>query len=190
MTNDNQGTTTSTATNARSKRPPVWSRISAIGALVVSLATMVLLVIFTARNLLYVVAVLLGGGLAISALWIAATNRRFRWLASAAALLFVAGTVASVTGVGRGLEAVAVAMVGILAAAVLGTLALRWEVDHALTERWHRVAAARHGVVLMNPASGDGKAARFIWSTKRSSVVSPPCCSGLTTISRNSPRPR
>jgi len=161
VTNDNQGTTTSTATNARSKRPPVWSRISAIGALVVSLATMVVLVIFTARNLLYVVAVLLGGGLAISALWIAATNRRFRWLASAAALLFVAGTVASVTGVGRGLEAVAVAMVGILAAAVLGTLALRWEVDHALTERWHRVAAARHGVVLMNPASGDGKAARF-----------------------------
>ena len=139
----------------------MWSRIAAIGALVVSLATMVILIIFTARNLLYVVAALLGGGLAISALWIAATNKRFRWLATAAAVLFVAGTVASLTAVGRGLVAVAVALVGILAASVLGTLALRWEVDHALTERWHRVAAARHGVVLMNPASGDGKAARF-----------------------------
>ena len=62
---------------------------------------------------------------------------------------------------GRGLVAVAVALVGILAASVLGTLALRWEVDRALAERWHRVAAARHGVVLMNPASGDGKVARL-----------------------------
>ena len=92
---------------------------------------------------------------------IAATNEQFRWSATAAAVLFVAGTVASLTAVGRGLVAVAVAFVGILAASVLGTLALRWEVDHALTERWHRVGAARHGVVLMNPASGDGKAARF-----------------------------
>ena len=153
--------TTSGANNAWSTRPPMWSRIAAIGALVAYLATMVILIIFTARNLLYVVAALLGSGLAISALWIAATNKRFRWLATAAGVLFVAGTVASLTAVGRGLVAVAVALVGILAASVLGTLALRWEVDHALTERWHRVPAARHGVVLMNPGSGDGKAARF-----------------------------
>ena len=163
MANDHgtQSAATSDATNARLKRPPVSSRIAAIGALLVSLATMVVLIIFTARNLLYVVAALLGGGISISAIWIAATNKRFRWLATAAAVLFLAGTVASLTQVGRGLIAVVVALVGILAASMLGTLALRWEVNHALTERWHPVTAARHGVVLMNPVSGDAKVARF-----------------------------
>ena len=162
MTSDHgeQSATTPAATN-ESMRPPMWSRIAAIGTLAVSLATVLVLIVFTARNLLYLVAALLGGALAISALWIAATNKRFRWLATATGVLFVAGTVVSLTGVGRGLVAVAAALVGILAASVLGTLALRWEVDYALVERWHRVAAARHGVVFMNPASGDGKAARF-----------------------------
>lgn len=155
------GTMTSPNTNAESARPPLWSRIAAVGALVLSLVTMVILIIFTAQNLVYVVVALLGGGLAISALWIAATNRRYRWLAAAAAAVLVAVTVASVTWVGRNLVAVAVALVGILVASVLGTLALRSEVHHALAGRWYRVGAAGHGVVLVNPESGGGKAARL-----------------------------
>ena len=163
VTNDRrtQRGATSDATNAPSKRPPAWSRIVAIGALTVFGATMVVLIIFTARNLLYVAAALLASGMSISALWIAATNKRFRWLATAVAVLSLVGTVVSLTEVGRGLVAVALALVGILAASMLGTLALHWEVDDALTERWHPVAAARHGVLLMNPVSGDAKVARF-----------------------------
>ena len=142
-------------------RPPPWSRIAAVAALAVSVATMVVLIVFTARNLLYVAAALLSAGLAISALWIAATNRRFRWWAAGAAVLCVAGMVASLVAVGRGLVAVLVALAGVLVAAALGTLALRWEVRHALTARWRPVPAAQHGVAIVNPASGDGKASRF-----------------------------
>jgi diacylglycerol kinase family enzyme len=137
-------------------RPPIGSRISASGALVFSLATMVVLIVFTARNLPYVVAALLSGSLAVSSLWIAATNRRFRWWASASTVLFVAGVVASLIAVGRGLVAVAIAVAGIVVSSLLGGLALHWEIRRALVQRWRRVPAVRRGVVLMNPASGDG----------------------------------
>ncbi len=127
-----------------------------MGALVVVLATLAVLVFFTAQNVPYVLAALVSGGLTVSALWIAATNHRFRWWAAGLAVVCAAGTVASLIGEGRGLLAVAIAIVGILAASVLGTLALRWEVHHALAQRWHRVPAVRQGVVLLNPASGGG----------------------------------
>lgn len=51
------------------------SRIAAAGGLAISVATLVVLIVFTARDLLYLLASLAAGALGISALWIAATNR-------------------------------------------------------------------------------------------------------------------
>ena len=52
-------------------------------------------------------------------------------------------------------------IVGIAIASTLGSVALGWEVNEALAQRWHPVPPSRHGVVLMNPKSGDGKVARL-----------------------------
>ncbi len=141
--------------------PPFGSRIAAGGALAVSIATLAVLAVITAQDLLYALSALLAAGLAISALWIAATNRRFRWWASAAAVVLVGWTVATLVLDGRGLVSVSVAIVGIAIAWVLGTLALRWEVRRPLAGRWHPVPATGHGVILMNPKSGDGKVAKL-----------------------------
>src|SRR5271166_6009648 len=129
---------------ARGPRPPGRSRLAAGAAILVALATLVIGVVYTVQNLLYVLAALVADGLAVSALWVAATNRRFRWWAAAAAVLLVAGSVASLVAAGRGLAALGVVVVGV-----------------ALDERWRPVPATRHGVLLVNPKSGDGKAERF-----------------------------
>ncbi len=141
--------------------PPFGSRVAAGGALAVSVATLTILAAFTAKNLLYVSGSLLTGGLGISALWIAATNRRFRYWAATSAVLLVGGAIAILVAAGRGIAAVAFALVGIVAAWALGTVALRWEVRRALADRWHHVPATCRGVVLMNPRSGGGKVARL-----------------------------
>jgi diacylglycerol kinase family enzyme len=137
------------------------SRFAASGALVVSAATLAALVVFTARDLRWVLGSVLAGGLAISALWLAATNRRVRWLAAIAALVFAAAAVASIVAAGRGALAVAAALFGIVLASLLGTLALRWEVNQALQKRWHEVPPTSRGVLLMNPESGNGKVSRL-----------------------------
>jgi diacylglycerol kinase family enzyme len=141
--------------------PPIRSRAAAGGALAVSVAVLVVLVVLTAHDVVYLLACSLAGALAISALWIAATNSRFRRWATAGAALFLGGAVASLLAAGRGGVAVVVVVVGIVVAAALGILALRWEVHQALAERWHRVPATRRGVILMNPRSGDGNVARL-----------------------------
>ena len=86
----------------------------------------------TAQNLVYFVGAALTATLGISALWIAATNRRFRWWATVAAVVLVVGTVAILVADGRGIVAVAVAIFGMAAAWSLGTLALRWQVRRVL----------------------------------------------------------
>ena len=144
-----------------SDAPPVGSRVAACCALLVSAGTLTVLIVFTARDLPYVLASLAAGALAISALWISATNRRSRYWAATAAVLLVAAAVASLVAAGRGAVAVATVLVGILVASALGTLALRWEVREALAKRWQPVPPTRHGVVFMNPRSGDGKVARL-----------------------------
>ena len=121
----------------------------------------IVLAVFTAKNLLYVFGSLLAGALGISALWIAATNRRYRWWAASSAVLLIGGAVVVLFAAGRGIVAVAVALVCIGAAWLCGTLALRWERHRALAERWQFAPATRHGVVIMNPKSGGGKVARF-----------------------------
>ena len=105
----------------QSQAPPIGSRIAAASALAVSVVSLVVLIAFTARDLRYVLTSVFAGALGISASWIAATNRRFRWWATAAALLFVGGAVASLVAAGRGLVAVAIVIAGTAAAAALGT---------------------------------------------------------------------
>ena len=66
----------------------------------VSLATLVALILLTTKNLLFVVASTLFVSLGISALWIAATNRRFRLWAAVGAVLLVGAAVASLVAAG------------------------------------------------------------------------------------------
>jgi len=141
--------------------PAIGSRIAAGFALVIYVATVVVLAVFTARDLPYFLSSTVAGALATSALWIAATNRRFRWRAAAATALLIAAAIASLVAAGRGAVAVATVIFGIVAASALGDLALRWEVREAVDRRWHDVGPARRGVVLMNPRSGDSKVVRF-----------------------------
>ncbi|MGA3217157.1 MAG: diacylglycerol kinase family protein [Acidimicrobiales bacterium] len=141
--------------------PPLGSRLAAASALAVSALTLAFLVVFTARDLAYVLGSVAAGSLGISALWIAATNHRFRLGAAVSAIVLVAAAVASLVMVGRGAVAVVTVIIGITVASALGTLALRWEVHQAIAERWHEVPATRHGVVLMNQKSGNGKIAKL-----------------------------
>jgi diacylglycerol kinase family enzyme len=127
----------------------------------VSVAVLVVLIVLTAHDGLYLLACLLAAVLSISALWIAATYRRFHGWTAAGAVLSLAGVVASLLAAGRGAVAVAVVVGGIVVAAALGILALRWEVHRALAQRWHHVPATRRGVILMNPMSGGGTVARL-----------------------------
>lgn len=146
--------------NSRPEKPPFRSRLSATVSLVVVTATLVLIGL-TARELVYVILALVAGTLAVSALWIAATNRRFRWFAAAGAVACVGGSIAALVASGRGIVAIVLVLVGLLVASALGSLALRWEVHHALAERWRDVPPTAHGVVLMNPKSGGGKVERY-----------------------------
>lgn len=137
-------------------KPSIGSRMTAGGSLVAFVATLVLIG-FTVRELAYVLVSLIAVALAISALWIAATNRRFRWISAAAALACVGGSVTALVAAGRGIVAIVIVVLAMLVTSALGSIALRWEVNHALAERWRDVPATRHGVVLMNPKSGGGK---------------------------------
>jgi diacylglycerol kinase family enzyme len=144
----------------RATRPPVRSRVAAGLALTVFVATLVLLAVFTISNALYVLAWVLCAALGISVLWTALTNHRYRRLMASLAGLLLAGGLASLIAAGRGALEVLVAIVGIVVAGGLGTLALRWDVKRVLAERWHEVPATGHGVIFVNPKSGDGKAMR------------------------------
>ncbi len=138
-------------------KPPVRSRTAAGAALAVSVLTLAALVVFTVQALAYLSASVLCGVLSISMLWAAATRRRYRWAAAIGALALVGGAIACLVASGRGIVAVAVVVAGITVASVLGTLALRWEVRQVLSTRWQSVPAARRGVLILNPRSGDGK---------------------------------
>lgn len=124
---------------ARAGRPPTRSRIAAAGALAVSLATLGALIILTTKNLLYVVASSLFASFGISALWIAATSRRFRLWAGVNAVLLVGASIATLVAAGRGVIAAAAVVVGIAIASTLGSVALGWEISEALAQRWHPV---------------------------------------------------
>ncbi len=141
--------------------PPLRSRFAAGASLMVALATLALLAVFTAENLLYVLASLVCGLLAISTLWVAATDHRWRWWAAPAGAIFLAGAIASLVATGSSALAIVVVLVGTLSASALATLALRWEVHRVVARRWRPVPPTQRGVLLVNPKSGDGKAARL-----------------------------
>ena len=141
--------------------PPLRSRMAAAAALLLAVAALCLLVVFTAGNLLYVLAALVCGLLGISTLWVAATDQRLRWWAAAAAVIFVAGAVASLVAAGADAVAIVVVVIGIAGASALANLALRWEVHGIVTRRWRPVPATDNGVIFVNPKSGDGKAMRL-----------------------------
>ena len=86
------------------------------------MAALCLLVVFTAGNLLYVLAALVCGLLAISTLWVAATDQRLRWWAAAAAVIFVAGAIASLVAAGADAVAIVVVVIGIAGSVWVGKL--------------------------------------------------------------------
>jgi diacylglycerol kinase family enzyme len=141
--------------------PPVRSRIAAAGALAVSAVTLAALAVLTAGALRALAASLLACVLCITALRVAATNRQFRRVGVAGAVVFVGGTIAGLVAAERGAVSVAIVIAGIVISAALGAVALHWEIQQALAEHWYRVPAARHGVILINPRSGDGKPTRL-----------------------------
>ena len=141
----------------RPARPPIVSRVAAIAALVFSTGALVAVVLLAGSHVGYLLAALAAAALGLTATWIAATNRRWRWWAAAAGAVLVGGAVASLVAAGRGVLAVLVVLLGIAIASALATAALRWEVRADLARRWREVPATRHGVAFMNPRSGGGK---------------------------------
>ena len=141
--------------------PPLRSRIAAGAAFTLAVATLALLAAFTVGNLLYVLGALVSGALAISMLWVAATDQRGRWWAAAAAVIFVAGAIASLVAAGADALAIVIVVVGILLSSGLADLALRWEVRRVVAHRWRAVPPTKNGVLFVNPKSGDGKATRL-----------------------------
>jgi len=145
----------------RTGTPPFRARAAAIGSVAVAGATFALSVAYTARSLPYVAASLVAGGVAISVVWTAATNRRWRVWSVVLAVLLLAVAVASLVFAPQGLLALAIALAGIAAATGLGVLALRFEVHEVLAATWRPVGPVAHGVVFMNPRSGGGKVAKL-----------------------------
>jgi diacylglycerol kinase family enzyme len=135
--------------------------MAAGGAILVAGVTLIALVVITAENLLYSVGAVVAGALAISASWLATTNRRHRGVTVPAAVLLLGSSVAILVAQGPSAAGIAAVLVGLVLASALGSLALRWEVRRALRSRWLRVPPTGHGVVFVNPRSGNGKAARF-----------------------------
>jgi diacylglycerol kinase family enzyme len=140
--------------------PPPGSRLSALAALVVLAASLALLVVFSVRHLGYLLVTVVAAVLAVAALWVALTNRRWRWPAGLAAGALLVGTVAALLAGGSALPVIIAVVGGMALSGVLGTVALRHEVHRAVDERWHPVPAAGRPVLLMNPRSGGGKVER------------------------------
>ena len=141
--------------------PPLGSRVAASGALAISLVTIAGLAAATAQNVLFVLGTLVIVALSISALWIAATNSRYRVIAVLAAPVFLGAELAILVVQGRHILTMLLGLLGVFVAWGLGTLALHWEVQQALRARWKTVAPTSRGVVIMNPKSGGGKVERF-----------------------------
>ena len=144
----------------RSAAPPIGSRVAAACALIWSVGALLTLVIFTARNLLYVVSSLIAASLGISMWWIAATNGRYRWLAAAAGVVFVGLVIFILVLAGRG-----TGRPSPYSRSPPPGRSDSWHCVGSSTGPWisarHSVGATRHGVVLMDPTSGGGKVGRF-----------------------------
>ncbi len=144
-----------------SHRSPPGARLAAGAALFVSAATLVGSVVATAQNLLYALGVVVTAALGISTSWLATTNRRHRAVTVPVTVVLLGGSIAILVAQGPSAAVIAAALVGIVLAWALGTLALRWEVRQVLERKWSPVPATNHGVLIINPKSGGGKATRY-----------------------------
>lgn len=153
--------------NVQSPKPdPPYSvtasaRVAAAGALLAFAALLAIMCLATLGHPGYLVATVAAAGIALSAVWIFLTNRRWRWAALLAAVAMVFGGIATLRVAHAGAGSVAVLLAGTVLGGGLGFLALRQEAEHAVRDRWRDVPGASHPVLLMNPNSGGGKVERF-----------------------------
>ena len=142
-------------------RPPAAARTAAVLALAGSVALVVVAITFVAQHPLDVVGAVVLLLLAVALAWTAATRHRFRVLIGGLAVVALIGAVVVVVVGGRGLLFILAMVVLAGLVSMSGGAALRWDIANAVAARWSPAAAARHGVLLMNPKSGGGKVQRF-----------------------------
>lgn len=161
MGEDESPAVTAPASNSHQAHPPAvattGSRVAAAASLLVLAGTLALLIAFTLSNFGYLVAALIGVGLAVSALWVTVTNRRWRWLALIVVVASVAGAVVALVAASLGVLIPVLVLSGMSLSGLLGAMALRDEIRPLTTGRWRTVPKAVHPVLLMNPKSGGGK---------------------------------
>jgi diacylglycerol kinase family enzyme len=141
--------------------PPLSARLFACGALLVVGVVVAALCLYPLRHIVYLLAAVAAVGIGSSAVWVAFTNRRWRWQAGFIAFGAGLGVVAALRGAGAGMLLAAMVIVGLGTAGLLGAIALRREVEEALRDRWRDAPGARCPVLLMNPRSGGGKVEKF-----------------------------
>jgi len=141
--------------------PPLGPRVAAVCSLAAASLTLVALVAFTAPNPAATIVALATCSLGVTGLQIGVTNAHLRWASVAIAALFVGGTIAVLAAAGDTVAQIEIVVAGMAISAVLGAIALSWEIRRAVVELWHEVPAVRRGVILINPRSGDGKPARL-----------------------------
>ena len=137
-------------------RSPVARRGFALAALATGVAPLVLTVAVLFRDPLELIAAVLLVGCAIAAAWAALVRRGPRRVPAAVIAALALGAIAALPDLHAYLWFLVVA--GLVA---LSAGATRAALGHAARHAVSRTGPARHGVLLMNPRSGGGKAARF-----------------------------
>jgi diacylglycerol kinase family enzyme len=146
------------AAPGRSSSPSTTRRLAAAGALLAVAAAVVLAVIGLLSDPLRLVATVVLIGIAVAVGWAALVHRGvIRVVAIVVAVLCIVGVVL-LFGFGDPLRTVSVfVLVGLALAAT--RVAMGNDLAPVPADL-HRVGPARHGVLLINPRSGDGKAER------------------------------
>ncbi|MEU0466854.1 MULTISPECIES: diacylglycerol kinase family protein [unclassified Amycolatopsis] len=140
----------------RAVRVPAARRGFALAALLAGAAALAVTVLVLLRDPLELVVAAVLVGVAVAAAWAALVRRGPRRVLSAAvAVLALAATVAL-----PDLRAYLWFLVVVVLVALSGA-ATRAALGHPPSADGKRVGPARHGVLILNPRSGGGKAARF-----------------------------
>jgi diacylglycerol kinase family enzyme len=103
--------------------------------------------------------VAVGAGVPLT--WIGATRPRWRVRIAVVAALAVLGGVALLATSGASSLMLLVVVATIAITSVAGMWALAGEIRSAVARRWSPTTPCRHGVLLINPKSGGGKAERL-----------------------------
>ncbi|REH34914.1 diacylglycerol kinase family enzyme [Kutzneria buriramensis] len=137
-------------------RSPAARRGFALVALATGVAPLVLTVSVLLRDPLELIAAVLLVGCAIAAAWAALVRRGWRRIPAAAIAVLALAATAALPDLRAYLWVLVVAVLVALSAG-----ATRAALGHTPARAVSRTAPARHGVLLMNPRSGGGKASRF-----------------------------